>query len=166
VAAFTSQNHIAKYFCKARELEFNSSWTEAQLLNLLGTHSNCVTATLDIVLGKFQAVCTSKITVELTISYPAVLWIKWNVTEGMVVVLQPLTSNTATLWKTVQLENSLPPPFSRANSPQSAPEFQPFLPPFFLSPHLTYLHGYHDLHNLLPHWTHNLCHSKRALTAR
>ena len=42
---------------------------------------NCVTATIDI-----QAACISMMTVELT-----------NVTEGIAVVLRPMTSNAAAL---------------------------------------------------------------------
>ena len=58
-------------------------------------HVSCTAATVDtVVLGKFQTACISKITVELTTFLPYSLT---NVTEGIAVVLQPVTSNAAAL---------------------------------------------------------------------
>ena len=81
-AALTSQNHMTNYFRKAKEhgvqWQLNRSYsltcTPSHVAAQFNQHGNCATAKVDtVVLGKFQAACISKITVELTISCLAVL---------------------------------------------------------------------------------------------
>jgi len=74
-AAFTSQNHVTKYFRKAKEhgvqWQLNRSYclicTPGCIAAQSNGHGNRATVTVDIViLEKFQVACVSKITVELT----------------------------------------------------------------------------------------------------
>ena len=110
VAALTSQNHMTNYFRKAKEhgiqWQLNRSYsltcTTGHVVAQFNQHGNCATAKVDtVVLGKCQAACISKITVELTISCLAVLWAKCNITESVADVLRPVTSNTAALYSIV-----------------------------------------------------------------
>ena len=74
-AALTSRNHMTNYFRKAKEhgvhWQLNRSCcltcTPDHVAAQFSWHGNCATVTVDtIVLGKCQAACVSKITVELT----------------------------------------------------------------------------------------------------
>jgi len=81
-AALTSQNHMTNYFRKAKEhgvqWQLNRSYcltcTPGHVAAQFNWHGNCATVTVDtVVLGKCQAACVSKITVELTTFLPCSL---------------------------------------------------------------------------------------------
>ena len=74
--------HMIKYFHKAKEhgvqRQLNRSYcltcTPGHVAAQFNRHGNCATATVDtVVLGKPQAACISKITVELTTFSPCSL---------------------------------------------------------------------------------------------
>ena len=76
-----SQNHMTKYICRAKEhgvqCQLNKSFcftsTPGCTAAQFNRQGNCATATVDtVVLGKFQAACVSKITVELTTFLPCI----------------------------------------------------------------------------------------------
>ena len=76
-----------------------STYTPGHVAAQFNWHGNCTTVTVDtVVLGKFQAACISKITVERTTFLPCILTNKWNLTEGVAAVLWLVTSNAAILW--------------------------------------------------------------------
>ena len=77
MAGLTSQNHVTKYFCKAKADVYGVQWqlngsyclscTPGCVAAQSNGHGNCATATVyAVVLGKFQVACVSKITVEIT----------------------------------------------------------------------------------------------------
>ena len=81
-AALKSQNHMTNYFRKAKQhsvqWQLNSSYsrtcTPGPIAAQFIWHGNCATVKVDtVVLGKFQAACVSKITVELTTFFLVVL---------------------------------------------------------------------------------------------
>ena len=81
-AALTSQNHMTNYFRKAKEhsvqWQLNRSYcltcTPGHIAAQFNWHGNGATVTVDtVVLGKCQAACVSKITVELTTFLPCSL---------------------------------------------------------------------------------------------
>ena len=76
-AALTSQSHVTTCKNSARQKEYRIQWqlnrsyhftcTPDCIVAQFDQHGNCTTATVDtVVLGMFQAVCISEITVELT----------------------------------------------------------------------------------------------------
>ena len=78
----TSQNHMTNYFRKAKEhgvqWQLNRSYsltcTPGHVAAQFNWHGNCATVIVDtVVLGKCQAACVSKITVELTTFLPCSL---------------------------------------------------------------------------------------------
>ena len=78
----TSQNHMTNYFRKAKEhgvqwqlkRSYCLTCTPGHVAAQFNWHGNCATAKVDtVVLGKFQAACVSKITVELTTFLPCSL---------------------------------------------------------------------------------------------
>jgi len=84
-AALTSQNHMANYFRKAKEhsiqWQLNRSYsltcTPGRVAAQFNQHGDCTTVTVDtVILGKFQAACVPKITVELTTFSPCSLMSK------------------------------------------------------------------------------------------
>ena len=81
-AALTSRNHMTNYFHKAKEhgvqWQLNRSncftCTPGHVAAQFNWHGNCAKVTVDaVVLGKCQAACVSKITVELTTFLPCSL---------------------------------------------------------------------------------------------
>ena len=85
-AALMSQNHMTNYFRKAKEhgiqWQLNRSYrltcTSGRVAAQFNWHGNSATAKADtVLLGKCQAACISKITVEL--NYFLALWsYEWN----------------------------------------------------------------------------------------
>ena len=81
-AALTLQSNMTNYFRKAKEhgiqWQLNRSYcltcTLGHVAAQFDWHGNCATVTVDtVVLGKCQAVCVSKITVELITFLPCTL---------------------------------------------------------------------------------------------
>ena len=91
---------MTNYFYKAKE--HGIQWQLNRSCSLtcnpdaqFNRHGNCATAKVDTVeLGKCQAACIFRITVELTIFLPCSLM---NIMESVADVLRPETSNTAAL---------------------------------------------------------------------
>ena len=94
------------YFRKAKEhgvqWQLNRSHcltcTPGRIAAQFNRHGNCATATADtVVLGKFQAACIPKITVELTTFLPCSLTNETEYNKDVADVSQPVTSNAAAL---------------------------------------------------------------------
>jgi len=82
----------------AAEKSYHLTCTPGCVAAQFNRHGNCATVTVDtVVLGKLQAACISKITVELTTFLPCIPRTKRNITEGVAEVLQPVTSNAVAL---------------------------------------------------------------------
>ena len=101
-AALTSHNHVTEYFRVAKEhgvqWQLNGNYcltcTPGRVAARSNRHGNCATATVHtVVLCKFRAACVSKIIVEIFL--PRNLM---KETEGVSVVLRPVTSNAAALY--------------------------------------------------------------------
>ena len=82
---------MANYFCKAKEhgvqWQLNRrcylTYTPGRVAAQFSHHGNHATATVDtVVLGKFQAACVSKITVQLTTLLPCILMNKSECNRG------------------------------------------------------------------------------------
>ena len=84
-----SQNHVTEYFCQAKEHGIQWQLNRSYCLTCTPGH---VAAQFDhhgntVVLGKFQAACVSKITVELTTFLPCIAVALHSVTSNAAAVL-------------------------------------------------------------------------------